>query len=298
VDIAAGARGGTRVAISAPLSVSSHRLLLVTCQEQTFAIPLHGIERLHRVALAGVQTVEGRPVIRIDGQLLPVVSLAHLIETGEPKVTAAQDHVCVLVMRAGSRRLAVAVDAFLSERDAIVKDLPAPANANGKIAGGMLLEDGSVCLVLNPVELVQGFDQSSGTFVLAAGRAAEAARQTSQQILVVDDSLTTRTLEKSVLEAHGYEVTVAVDGVEALNFLRTDSFKLVISDLEMPRLGGFGLLEEMKRDARLAAIPVIIVSSIDNNDDQARGMALGADAYIVKRRFEQRELLDTIRQIL
>jgi two-component system chemotaxis sensor kinase CheA len=298
VEIAIGGRGGTRVSLSVPLSVSSHRLLLVTCQKQTFAVPLHGIERLHRVVLGDVQTVESRPVIRIDGQPLPVVSLAQLLNGGDPKVSANQDALCILVMRTGARRLAVAVDAFLSERDAIVKDLPAPANGNAKIAGGILLEDGSVCLVVNPVEMVEGFQHSSDALVLTTREEAPAENKKSTEILVVDDSLTTRTLEKSVLEAHGYQVVVAVDGVEALNHLRTESVGLVISDLEMPRLDGFGLLEEMKRDPRLAAIPVIIVSSIDNLEDQARGLALGADAYIVKRRFEQRELLDTIRQIL
>jgi two-component system chemotaxis sensor kinase CheA len=93
-------------------------------------------------------------------------------------------------------------------------------------------------------------------------------------------------------------VAVAVDGVEALNYLRATPVGLVISDLEMPRLDGLGLLEEMKRDPRLSKVPVIMVSSVDNPDVQARGMALGADAYIVKQRFEQRELLETIRQIL
>ena len=298
VDISAGKSGGTRVSLSAPLSVSSQRLLLVACQGQTMAVPLHGVERLRRVALADLRTIESIPVIDIDGQPLPVVSLAHLINTGQPRVTAHENALCVMVMRSGGRRLAVAVDAFLSERESIVKELPVPANGNSKIAGGVLLEDGTVCLVLNPVELIDGFQQSSSALTLTPDPEASVERKTSGNILVVDDSLTTRTLEKSVLEAHGYQVAIAVDGVEALKHLRAEPVGLVISDLEMPRLDGFGLLEEMKRDPRLANIPVVIVSSIENAADQARGMALGADAYIVKRRFEQQALLETIRQIL
>jgi two-component system, chemotaxis family, sensor kinase CheA len=296
VDIEPGKRGGTRVSISAPLSVSSHRLLLVSCQEQTYAIPLSGIERLHRVRLSELRSVESKPVIQIEGRQLPVVSLAHLLRAGESGVRADQNILCIVVMRAGARRLAVAVDAFLSERDAIIKDLPNPA-ANVHIAGGILLENGSVCLVLNPIDLVEGFQQSSSGVVFKAK--TEAAGPTKpMEILIVDDSLTTRTLEKSVLEAHGYKVAIAVDGIEALNYLRSEPVGLVISDVQMPRLDGFGLLEEMKRDPRLEKIPVIIVSSLENREDQARGMALGADAYIVKRKFEQRALLETIRQIL
>lgn len=298
VDIEPGRRGGTRVTVAAPLSVSSHRLLLVACQGQTFAIPLHGIERLHRVKLTDVRTVESKPVINIAGQSLAVVSLAHLLNAGEPGVSATQNTLNVLVLRAGIRRLAVAVDGFLSEREAVIKDLPPPAGANARIAGGILLENGSVCLVLNPAEMVEGFRQSADALVLTKDVTTAGAQKKSLEILVVDDSLTTRTLEKSILEAHGYQVAIAVDGVEALTYLRSGPVGLVITDLEMPRLDGFGLLEEMKRDPRLATIPVIIVTSVDNREDQARGMALGADAYIVKRKFEQRELLEAIRQIL
>jgi two-component system chemotaxis sensor kinase CheA len=297
VDIGPGKHGGTRVALSAPLSISSHRLLLVACQNRTFAIPLHGIARLHRVKLTDVHTVESKSVITVDGQPVSVVSLAHLLNTAEPRVSVNQNTLCVMIMRTGIQRLAVAVDAFLSEREAIIKDLPVPADGNARIAGGILLEDGSVCLVLNPAEIVEGFQQSSNALVLATPAEAPTATK-SREILVVDDSLTTRTLEKSVLEAHGYQVAIAVDGVDALNYLRGGPVGLVISDLQMPRLDGFGLLEEMKRDPRLAKIPVVIVSSVENPEDQARGMTLGADAYIVKRRFEQQELLETIRQIL
>ena len=106
-------------------------------------------------------------------------------------------------------------------------------------------------------------------------------------ILVVDDSLTTRTLEKSILEAHGYKVLVAVDGLDALEKLRTQTADLVISDIQMPRMDGFGLLQALKKDPRLDRIPVIMVTSLDRPEDQQRGLSLGAGAYIVKRKFDQ-----------
>jgi two-component system chemotaxis sensor kinase CheA len=298
VNVEGGRDGGTRVTLTAPLSVASHRLLLVTCQQATYAVPLHAIERLRRLKLTDVETAGSKPVAKIDGQLLPLVSLAHLLNAAEPNVSLDDNALCVMIMATGTRRLAVAVDAFLAERDAIIKDLPAPANASPLIAGGILLEDGAVCLVLNSAALLDGFQQSSSDFGVAAAAGPAPVDARSREILVVDDSLTTRTLEKSVLEAHGYQVAIAVDGVDALTYLRSRPVGLVISDLEMPRLNGFGLLEEMKRDPRLARVPVIIVSSVENPEDQARGLTLGADAYIVKRRFDQQELLETIRQIL
>jgi two-component system chemotaxis sensor kinase CheA len=298
VEIGPGTHGGMRLVVSAPLSVSSHRLLLVDCQGRTLAVPLHGIEQLRRVRLNELQTVASKPMIHVEGQPVALVSLAHLLNAAEPRVSVHQNTLSVMLMRTGARRLAVAVDAFLSEREAIIKDLPPLADRNRLVIGGTLLEDGSVCLVLNPSEVVNGFRASSEALVLAAEPETPIKHEKSTEILVVDDSLTTRTLEKSVLEAHGYRVAVAVDGLDALSYLRGSPVRLVISDLQMPRLDGFGLLEEMKGDPRLAKIPVVFVSSVENPEDQARGMTLGADAYIVKRKFDQQELLETIRQIL
>jgi two-component system chemotaxis sensor kinase CheA len=117
-------------------------------------------------------------------------------------------------------------------------------------------------------------------------------------ILVVDDSVTTRTLEKSVLEAHGYRVRVAVDGMEALMLLQAEPGDLVIADVEMPRLDGFGLLAAIRKDPRLRSLPVIMVTSLEKREHQEKGLALGADAYIVKRHFDQSTLLETIRRLL
>ena len=191
----------------------------------------------------------------------------------------------------------MAVDAFLGERDGLIKDLDGPAAQVSKLAGGILLEDGSVCLVLNLAELVRTFKPSDRAPALKK-TAAKPERKARSTVLVVDDSLTTRTLEKSILEAHGYQVRIAMDGVEALTQLRTEMPDLVITDIQMPRMDGFTLLEEMKKDEHLAQVPVIVVTSMEKREDQERGLALGADAYIVKRKFDHQDLLDTIRQIL
>lgn len=117
-------------------------------------------------------------------------------------------------------------------------------------------------------------------------------------ILVVDDSITTRTLEKSILEAHGYRVTLCVDGREALETLHTQTVDLIVSDVEMPRMDGFTLVQAVKSDPVLSEIPVILVTSRASDEDRQRGLLLGADAYIVKTRFDQDELLDGIRRLI
>jgi len=286
---------GTILSISVPLAVSTHRLLLISCQGQTFAIPLYGIESLQRLPSRNLETVEGRPVIHLDGQLTPVVPLAHLLHMDDSAAEFEKETLSLVVLRSGRMRLAVVVDVLLAEREGLIKKLGAPAACLPTFCGGVLLEDGTVALVLNPAELTEGFRPGQGTLSLPR---VESAAMPATTILVVDDSFTTRTLETSILETHGYSVRVAVDGLEALDKLRSEKIDLVITDIQMPRLDGFGLLEEMKKDPRLAHIPAIIVSSVDQRSDQQRGLSLGANAYIVKRKFDHQDLLQTIQQIL
>ncbi len=287
---------GTRVAIVVPLSVSAQRLLLVACRGQTLALPIHGVEGLHRVRPQEIETVTGQPVVLLGGKPVPVRKLADLLDLAGDE-EAGRDFFPMVVVRAGSRRLAVIVESLLGERDALLKDL-GPAGKGDRWAGGILLEDGSVCLVLNPASLFRGARPTTHTAAPAAEARPRRVEKKTPTILVVDDSLTTRTLEKSILEAHGYRVRLALDGLEALTQMRSDLPDLVITDVQMPRLDGFGLLEQMKKDPRLARLPVIVVTSLEKREDQERGLALGADAYIVKRKFDHEELLQTVRQIL
>ena len=287
---------GTRFRLSVPLSVSSQRLFLVGCQGHTYAVPTEGIDRLHRVPAEAVRTVEGKSVVYLGDQQVPLLSLAHLLALGETSVKVSRNVVPLLVLKNGDRRVGVAVDEFLSIREALVKDIGVPAAMGTMVAGGMLLEDGGVALVLNPFEIVETFRKSGSIRVLTT--VEKPAERRVPVILVVDDSLTTRTLEKSILEAHGYVVRLAVDGIEALAKLRADHVDLVISDIQMPRLDGFGLLQAIKSDQALKKVPVILVTSLEAREDRERGLALGADAYVVKRKFDQKELLETIGQIL
>jgi two-component system chemotaxis sensor kinase CheA len=205
-----------------------------------------------------------------------------------------------MVLRSGIQRLAVAVDDILREANAVIQDLGPAACCGGIASAAVALEDGSIAFLLNPMDLIRKAMESRVRAPLSflEKSAVPAPQVRMPSILVVDDSMTTRTLEKSILEAQGYEVRVAVDGVEALARLREERADLVIADIEMPRLNGFGLIEAMKKDHNLQRIPVIIVSSVERREDQERGLSLGADAYIVKRRFDQGELLGVIRQIV
>jgi two-component system chemotaxis sensor kinase CheA len=287
---------GARFLLSVPLSVSSTHVLLLSCAGQTFGIPTHGIDRLYRIRLDKVETLEGKPVINLEGQPVPLYGLAHLLQIGDASSAMPGDTLPVMVLKSGSRRFAIWVDEFVSERDAMIKELGMPCPATGNISGGALHREGAVFVVLNPAGLVACCTTSTAGPKLRQEQAP--VKVIDHGILVVDDSITSRSLERSILEAHGYRIRTAVDGLEALEMLRVETADLIITDIQMPRMDGFGLVEALKADSELKRIPVIIVSSLERPEDQERGLLLGADAYVVKRKFDQTELLSAIRQMI
>jgi len=296
VDLSPGEKLGAVIRLSVPLVVSTQHVVIVACCGQRFAIQSRSVQRLHRISLAEIETIEGKAALRIAGSIVPVFSLASLLDLGDITVARDGDALSVLVIRSGSRRIAVGVDAFLDHQDALIKDLGFPGGAGRKVFGGVLLPDGSVCIVLNPAELVETSRHSGRPLNLSERKKTQ--ERNAPSILVVDDSLTTRALEKGILETQGYRVRLAVDGLEALMQLRLQPADLVITDLQMPRMDGFELVAEMKKDKQLTGIPVIVVSSMESVQDRERGLALGVDAYVVKKKFDQKELLEVIRQIL
>jgi two-component system chemotaxis sensor kinase CheA len=287
---------GTAFRIEVPLSVSSHRLLLVTCRERIYGIPTQGIERVLRAWIGEVKTVEGRPTLLVEGQQVPLRGLADLLGLPGAEISIQDGQMPILVVRSGDIRAAIAVDSFLFIRDAVIKDLGVPHMPGSKAVGGILMEDGSVAVVLSPFELAEAFRHQGSVLGLVTSERKVAKKVPT--IMVVDDSITTRTLEKSILEAHGYKVRIAVDGMDALMQLRTEAADLVVSDVEMPRIDGFSLLKELKKDRTLAHIPVILCTSLRRDEDLERGYSLGAEAYLVKQKFDHRELIETIEQIL
>jgi two-component system chemotaxis sensor kinase CheA len=296
VNLRAKESPGASFLLSVPLSVSTSHLLLLSCAGQTFGIPTHGIERLYRIRPELVETLEGKPVAILEGQPIPLYGLAQLLHIGDASAALPGDMLPVMVLKSGNRRFAVWVDEFLAERDALIKELGMPCPPTGNTSGGALLREGTVFIVLNPAGLAASCTPSAAAPLLLKTQSPVKTRAAG--ILVVDDSITSRSLERSILEAHGYRVRTAVDGVEALELLRAEKADLIVTDIQMPRLDGFGFVEALKADSGLKGIPVIIVSSLERAEDQERGLLLGADAYVVKRKFDQTELLDAIRQMI
>ena len=300
-DVSSNAGEGTRIELSLPVSVLSRRLLLVSFKDQVYALPTESVARVMRVGAGDLVTVDGRPAVRRADSTLPLVSIGEVLGLGDPSVASDASGISVVVVRAGTAgsagsatHLGIAVEGFIGVNDFVVRNIDNGKGDQRLWSGIIGTEDGSPCLVLNPGAFIRR--EFAHSDIVFRNEKREADR--SKVVLVVDDSITTRTLEKSILEAHGYEVRLSVDGRSALSILRSDPPDIVVSDIEMPHVDGFELVRVMKSDTALAEIPIVLVTSRSDDEDREKGLRLGADAYVVKQKFDQNELLRTIRQII
>jgi two-component system chemotaxis sensor kinase CheA len=290
---------GTTFTLTLPLTLTTTHLLLVQVSAVTVALPMTNVERILRVQVDQIFTVEGRPVIYAGGQALPLISLGQVLELS-PAVQSlpAGARLPVVILRVVDRRVALSVDALVGAQEAVVKNLGRQLRRVRNVAGATILGDGQVVVILNVAGLMKSI-QSFPVGRAALPTAAEAVRR--RRVLVVDDSITTRTLEKHILENAGYQVQVAADGQEAWDLLHLGDNKtldLVVADVQMPHMDGFELTEKIKGDARTDSLPVILVTSLESPQDRLRGLNAGADAYITKGAFDQRNLLETIERLI
>ena len=293
VGLESVAGAGTTFALTVPLTVTLIRALLVEAAGRTFAIATTQLTSVRRLVAAEVRSVGGREMLATGHGLLPLVSLSQALGLPAPARERDQGGFVALV-EAGTSRVAFVVDELLGEQDLVVTGLGRRLRRVPYLAGGALLEDGGIALILSAAELAEAAVRAPPARIVAAAPAAEAVRR---RVLVADDSVTTRTLEKAILEEAGYAVRVAADGHQAWQLLQEEEFDLVVADVEMPGMDGFTLTDTLRRSG-LPRIPVVLVTSLSSDRDRARGMEAGADAYIVKSAFERSGLLQAVGQLL
>ncbi|MGE0012453.1 MAG: response regulator [Azoarcus sp.] len=283
--------GGTRFHIVLPTMLATFRGVLVAVGEQRFVLPSRAVERVLRVAVDTIRTVENREAIEIDGKAVALVRLADVL--GLVAGSGAGERMAVVVLTAGSQRIAFAVDAVLGDQEVLVKGLGPQLRRVAHFSGATVLGSGQLVPIIDIADLLKSAPHAA---TKAGTPSAPPAGQHS--LLVVEDSITSRNLLKTILETAGYRVTTAVDGVDALTALKTGQVELVVSDVEMPRMDGFTLTETIRKDSKLAELPVILVTALDSREDRERGVDVGANAYIVKSSFDQSNLLEAIRRLI
>jgi two-component system chemotaxis sensor kinase CheA len=290
-SIAPGPGGGTVVHLSVPVALTRRTLLLVQVGEMTCAVPSDAVRQVRRIAPGELTPSGGDTMLLIDGEPVPVARLGDVLGIAHDDANAT---VSAMVVASEGLRRVLLVDALRDVRALLIGD-PAAIAADVPLVLGTVLLDGAVVLVLDPAQLVR---DRPGLVLLPATSPRKVAL--SRTILVVDDSITTRTLERSILEAQGYRVLIEVDGLAGLERLRSgiDAIDLVVADVEMPRMDGFGLLSAIRNDPALKTLPVVMMTSRNSPDDIERGLSLGADAYVTKQDFDQGTLIAVVQQLL
>jgi two-component system chemotaxis sensor kinase CheA len=300
VDVSFTPGQGTRFTLAVPLTLTTLRVLLVSAAGQTFALVNTHAQKLVRVDPGEFRPLEGRAMLPLGGTPVPVASLAETLGLpagGAARAAGSSAKTAAVVVAAGDRRVAFLVDELLAEQEVVVKSLGARIRRMRYVSAATILPSGQIALVLNTTNLVRRA-LAQAPAVQAGEAADQAPVRTRKRVLVVDDSVTTRTLEKSILEAAGYEVTVAADGAAAWQVLQEHGADLLVSDIDMPRMDGFTLTETVRGSKRFHDLPVVLVTARATEEDRARGIAVGADAYLGKSAFDQKNLLETIAQLL
>ncbi len=288
---------GTTFRLLLPLALATSRGLLVRAAGQSFVVPTNGVERVGAAREDEVQTVENRETVLVGGQAVSLVALEAALEL-EPKRTEAKppERFPLVLLGTAERRIAFRVDEILGEQEVLVRGLGPQLERVRNVSGAAVLGTGKVVPVLDVSDLMR-----SAIRAAAAPRREvpeEPAAAERRSILVVEDSITSRTLLKSILETAGYRVRTATDGFEGFVAVREERFDLVVSDVDMPRMNGFELTAKIRADRKLADVPVVLVTALESREDRERGIDVGANAYIVKSSFDQSNLLGVIKRLL
>lgn len=288
---------GTEMILLLPLTLAIVTSLIVDCEGEVYAIPLHYVTEILRLTEKDILTEGGREVIRVRGATLPLFAMREIL--GLSRLKSTPGRLTALILNFREQQLACMVSKSLGVQDLVAKGMGKQLKSVEFFSGATILGDGSPALILSVPDLFNASLSGQGSRLR---QELEGTRLKARKgrVLVVDDSITTRTMEKNILETHGYEVTIAISGPDALS--KIDSvdftFDLVVSDVEMPGMSGFELTRKLREMEQTREIPVIIVSSLASDADKRQGIEAGAQAYIVKGSFDQGALLSTVETLI
>lgn len=280
---------GTVFSMLLPLTVATFRGVLVGAGGQRFIVPTAGVDRTLRVGKDQLGMAENRETVKIDGEPFSFARLAQVLGL-QPRQEGG-GKTPVLLLSAGSKKIAFGVDEIFGEEDVLVKGLGPQLRRVRNISGAAVLGTGRPVPILNVPDLLRSAVRAGGG---APAFKAEPAAAKKRSVLVVEDSITSRMLLKNILETAGYDVLTAVDGVDAWTLVKTEKFDILVSDIEMPRMDGFELTRRVRADKALSEMPVVLVTALETREDRERGIEAGANAYMIKSSFNQNNLLEII----
>ncbi|MBI5460597.1 MAG: hybrid sensor histidine kinase/response regulator [Gammaproteobacteria bacterium] len=289
---------GMRFHLQLPLTLSVMRALMVEIAGEPYVFPLAQIHRTLKLPRHAIEVMEGRQYFTLINQHIGLIAGNQVLGLeGEPPEA---EEVCIVVLGERLDRYGLVVDRFMGERNLVVQSLDPRLGKVKDINAAAILENGDPCLIIDVDDLLRSIN-----ILIAGGRLDKIRRdgdipkkKVTKRILVVDDSITVREVERNMLVNRGYDVEVAVDGMDGWNAVRTGEYDLVISDVDMPRMNGFEFVGLIKKDPQLKSLPVMIVSYKDRDEDRRRGLEVGADYYLTKGSFHDETLLDAVADLI
>ena len=294
INLASEPGSFTRITLQLPLTLSVLDALVVACGGETFAIPTTYLQEIVKVRPQEITTLGSGEVIKVRGATTPFYSLSGMLGLPERRETEGAT-LSAVVLKHCDQRIACIVDAHLGYSEVVVKGLGKQFRNVKFLFGATIMGDGNPALILNVPDL---FQSGRGAQRAVLSREEEEAAKRRLKVLVVDDSITTRTMEQSILVSQGYHVVTAVSGEDALEKSAEEGFDLVISDVEMPGINGFELTRMLRASEQYRDTPIIIVSSLSRDEDKRQALQAGAQAYIVKGAFDQGLLLETVQMLI
>jgi two-component system chemotaxis sensor kinase CheA len=288
---------GTTFRVYLPITLATTRVLIVKLGSRVYAIPVEFVETSILVNDEDIFYIEGKETINLEGSPVSVAHLSELLEMehGENRKEEDKKRLSCIIISIGEEKLGVIVDALIDEQEVVLKPLGGVLKRVRNVSGATILGTGELCIILNPVDLIKSVRKRTITSSIKQSVQERTQRET---ILLVEDSITTRTQERRILESAGYDVITAVDGADAYSKLTSQNFDAVVSDIQMPNMDGFVLTERIRTDKQYSDLPVILVTSLSSEEDRRRGLEVGANAYITKGTFDQKVLLDTLDRLV
>ncbi len=296
VDSEAGR--GTVFTITLPLTLSAQRVLLVKARGTLFALPVSSVRETVLVRREEIIKIVDKEAIRLRNQIITLVSLGDVLRI--PKTAQADDGLddyFVVIGEVAKERVGFIIDDVIDEYEVVQKPLPVFVQKIHNISGVTVLGDNEIVLILYMADLITNARRMTHEYT-EVRRQAPIEKARTLEVLVVDDSLNTREVEKSIIEAHGYKVELAKNGLDALKKTEKKQYDLVVTDVEMPQMDGFTLTQNLRNTKSYRETPIIIVTSRERDEDKRRGIEVGANAYIIKGSFDQNNLIDTIQSLI
>jgi two-component system chemotaxis sensor kinase CheA len=293
IDVTSTPGQGARFVLTVPLTVAASETMLLEEGGRPFALPLASIERIVRADVNALRPVAGRTFFQLEDQPIPVIRLARLLGLTERHEGSAFRTIAIIRGGSTGERAAVVCERLLGGRDLILSPLPLELMHLSLLSTGAILPNGQAIFILSPRALVDAAHD-----IPPANDVQRKPSDRGGSILVADDSITTRSLLRNALEASGFRVRVAADGDEAWRLALAEPFDLIVSDVRMPRLDGYGLVARLRSDPRTAKLPIVLFSSLDSDEDRRRGTSAGASAYLSKSAFDRGHLIDVVNGLI